>query len=219
MKRLLLFAIAIFSFAALKAQTVFERSKSIQDSVVQFYGVVMTADSLRGLPNASIAVVNKGRGTITNDQGVFSIAVMKGDHITFSSVGYKSKDIVVPSDLEGKDFSVIQLMIDDTAYLPATIIKPRPSRAQFERDFLNTPVPDDAYEIARQNTEESKRRFLVATLPADGREAVNYVMRENSKKLYYAGQTPPMNVLNPFAWSEFIKAWKRGDFKSTNANY
>src|ERR1700712_1267553 len=115
MKRLLLFAIAIFSFAASKAQSIFDRSKAIQDSVVQFYGVVMTADSLRGLPNASIAVVNKGRGTITNDQGVFSIAVMKGDHITFSSVGYKSKDIVVPSNLEGKDFSVIQLMIDDTA--------------------------------------------------------------------------------------------------------
>jgi hypothetical protein len=219
MKRLLLFAVAICWLAAPKAQTIFDQSKAIQDSVVQFYGVVMTADSLRGLPNASIAVINKGRGTITNDQGVFSIAVMKGDHITFSSVGYKSKDIVVPSNLEGRDFSVIQLMVDDTAYLPATIIKPRPSRAQFERDFLNTPVPDDAYEVARQNNDESKRRFLVATLPADGREAVNYVMRENSKKLYYAGQTPPINLLNPFAWSEFIKAWKRGDFKSTNANY
>ena len=22
------------------------------------------------------------------------------------------------------------------------------------------------------------------------------------------------NILNPFAWAEFVKAWKRGDFKS-----
>ena len=25
---------------------------------------------------------------------------------------------------------------------------------------------------------------------------------------------PPQNIFNPFAWAEFIKAWKRGDFKS-----
>ena len=32
-------------------------------------------------------------------------------------------------------------------------------------------------------------------------------------KTYYAGQIPPMNIFNPFAWAEFVKAWKRGDFK------
>jgi hypothetical protein len=35
-------------------------------------------------------------------------------------------------------------------YLAATIIKSRPSREQFERDFLNTVVPDDQLEIARK---------------------------------------------------------------------
>src|ERR1700710_2321495 len=153
MKRLLLFAIIILSFATSKAQMIFDRSKSIQDSVIQLYGVVMTADSLQGLPNASIVVVNKGRGTITNEQGVFRIAVMKGDQISFSSIGFKKKVLIVPSDLVGNEYSVIQLLIDDTAYLPATIIRPRPSRAQFERDFINTTVPDDAYEKVGQNTE------------------------------------------------------------------
>jgi hypothetical protein len=106
------------------------------------------------------------------------------------------------------------LLVTDTAYLPATILKPRPSRAQFERDFLNTPVADDQYEIARQNTSEAKRRVLMRVLPQDGREAVANQLRQTSNRTYYAGQTPPMNILNPFAWSEFIKAWKRGDFKS-----
>ncbi|HNE92704.1 MAG TPA: carboxypeptidase-like regulatory domain-containing protein, partial [Chitinophagaceae bacterium] len=31
-----------------------------QDSVVQLYGVIMSADSLRAISNASIIVVNKG---------------------------------------------------------------------------------------------------------------------------------------------------------------
>ncbi len=49
----------------------------------------MTADSLRAIEAASIIVENKGRGTLTNEQGVFSIAVLKGDEIRFSCVGFR----------------------------------------------------------------------------------------------------------------------------------
>ena len=190
-----------------------QNQQTSKDSVVQLYGVVMTADSLRAVPSASIIVVDRGRGTITNNDGVFSIAVLKGDKITFSSIGFKDKTIEIPANLKENQYSVIQLLINDTAYLPATILRPRPSREQFERDFINTPVADDAYEIARQNTDEAKRRILIASLPADGREAVNYQMRQQANKYYYAGQLPPMNILNPLAWADFIKSWKRGDYK------
>ncbi|MCU0322800.1 MAG: hypothetical protein MUE72_10305 [Chitinophagaceae bacterium] len=78
---------------------------------------------------------------------------------------------------------------------------------------MNSSIPDDAYEIARQNTDEAKRRILINSLPADGREAVNYQMRQQANKYYYAGQIPPMNILNPLAWADFIKSWKRGDYK------
>lgn len=184
-----------------------------RDSVVQLYGVVMTADSLQGIPSASIIVEGKGRGTITNPDGVFSIAVLKGDRITFSCIGFKNRTIDIPANLTENQYSVIQLLISDTAYLPATILKPRPTREQFERDFLNTKVPDDLYETARKNTEEAQRRLLINSLPADGREAVNYQLRQQATKYYYAGQVPPNNILNPAAWADFIKSWKRGDFK------
>ncbi|MEP6674945.1 MAG: carboxypeptidase-like regulatory domain-containing protein [Ferruginibacter sp.] len=187
--------------------------QGFRDSVVQLYGVVMTADSLKGLPSVSVVVKGTGRGTISNDQGVFSIVVLKGDQIEFTSVGFKPKLVNIPQNLEGNQFSVIQLMVTDTIYLPATIIKSRPSRQQFERDFLNTAVPDDKLAIAQKNTDDNTRRFLVATLPSDGREAASNYLRTTAAKTYYAGQTPPMNIFNPFAWSEFIKAWKRGDFK------
>ena len=54
----------------------------------------------------------------------------------------------------------------------------------------------------------------MATLPADGREAVKYQMQQQANKYYYSGQLPPMNILNPMAWADFIQAWKRGDFKN-----
>ena len=139
--------------------------------------------------------------------------VLKGDEIEFSSVGYKSKTITISKTLEGNLQSVIQLMTNDTVYLPATIIKSRPSRAQFERYFVNNPVPDDYITIARKNNDIATRRILVANLPSDGREASNQFLKQAGNKAYYAGQVPPQNIFNPFAWAEFIKAWKRGDFK------
>jgi hypothetical protein len=197
----------IFPFAA-KAQ--FENFK---DSVVQLYGVVMTADSLKGIPGVSVVVKGQNRGTITSDQGVFSIVVIKGDEIEFTSIGYKAKTVIIPSNLEGNQQSIVQLMVNDTIYLPATIIKPRPSRQQFERDFINTIVPDDNLSIARKNTDAATRRVLLSTLPADGREASNQYLKQYAQKSYYSGQVAPMNIFNPFAWNEFIKAWKRGDYK------
>jgi CarboxypepD_reg-like domain len=204
------FLILSLPFWSFKAQAQFE---SFKDSVVQLYGVVMTADSLRALPAVSVVVKGTGRGTITNNQGVFSIVVLKGDKVEFTSIGYKPKTAEIPRNIEGNQYSMIQLMVTDTVYLPATIIKARPTREQFERDFVNTPVPDDDIEIARQNNDETKRRILARTLPSDGREATNLNLKQGAQKMYYTGQTPPMNIFNPVAWGEFVKAWKRGDFK------
>ena len=210
MIRKLLYLIVLAFALPVSASAQFERMK---DSVVQLYGVVMTADSLQSVPSVSVMVRGQNRGTFTNDQGVFSIVVMKGDQIQFTSIGYKPKLIDVPRDIEGNQYSMIQLMVTDTVYLPATIIRPRPTKAQFERDFVNTDIPADNYEIARQNTEESKRRILARSLPSDGTEATNYNLKNSAARYYYAGQAPPQNNFNPFAWNEFIKSWKRGDYK------
>ncbi len=188
--------------------------ESMQDSIVQLYGVVMTADSLRGIPAVTVKVRNQNRGTYTNDQGVFSIVVLKGDVIEFTSVGFKAKSVPIPKNLDGNRFSIIQLMVVDTVYLPATIIKARPSREQFERDFVNTPVPADKIEIARQNTLTAQSRILMQSTPRDGGEAANMSLRNSARSTYYSGQFRPQPIFSPLAWAEFIQAWKRGDFKS-----
>ena len=191
----------------------FAQFENFKDSVVQLYGVVMTADSLQAIQGVSVMVKGQNRGTVSSEKGVFSIVVLKGDQVEFTSIGFKPKLVTIPKDLLGNQHSIIQLMVNDTVYLPATIIRPRISRQQFDRDFVNTKIPDDNITIARENNSEANRRLLMANLPSDGREASNRFMRQSAAKLYYSGQVAPMNIFNPFAWSEFIKAWKRGDFR------
>lgn len=196
--------------AATRAQAQFE---SVRDSVVQLYGIVMTADSLVGIPAVSITIKGQNRGTMTNAQGVFSIVVLKGDEVEFSHVSYKTKLVNIPLNLQGNQQSIVQLMVEDTVYLPATIIRPRPSPQQFERDFVNSKVPDDDIEIARQNNSAAKRRALMQITPSDGAGATAMQFRNMAQKASYTGQVPPMNIFNPAAWSEFIQSWKRGDYK------
>src|SRR3954451_6046289 len=101
----------IFTFLLFTATNVFSQNNNPQDSVVELYGIVMTADSLQAIPAASVIVENKLRGTFTNDHGVFSIVVLKGDLIRFSCIGYKDKEISIPTNLKGNQYSVIQLMV------------------------------------------------------------------------------------------------------------
>jgi hypothetical protein len=211
MKKVLLYSIIAFFIIPATAKAQFE---TVRDSVVQLYGIVMTADSLVGIPAVSVTIKGQNRGTITNNQGVFSIVVLKGDVIDFTHVSYKPKEITIPKTLEGNQYSVVQLMVADTVYLPATIIRPRPTPQQFARDFVNTKVNDDDIEVARKNTDAAKRRVLMKSVPGDGSEVTQIQFRNLANKASYAGQTPPMNIFNPAAWAEFIQAWKRGDFKN-----
>jgi hypothetical protein len=48
----------------------------------------------------------------------------------------------------------------------------------------------------------------------DGPMNYRNFIEKTTSKYYYAGQLPPNNLLNPFAWARFIKAWKDGKFKS-----
>ena len=210
MKRFLLFFVFTGCLFANKANAQFEAAR---DSVVQLYGIVMTADSLMGVSAVNVTVRGQNRGTMTNDQGVFSIVVLKGDIVEFTHVSYKPKSITIPRDIPGNQYSVVQLLIQDTVYLPATIIKQRPTPQQFERDFVKTEVPDDDIEVARQNTSAAKRRALLSTTSGDASEAASLQMRTAARSASYEGQLPPQNIFSPAAWGEIIKAWKRGDYK------
>src|ERR1700712_4893541 len=125
MKKILRYFLLASFFIPVAAKAQFGELK---DSVVQLYGVIMTADSLRGIPGVSVVIKGQNRGTQSSEEGVFSIVVMKGDQVEFTSIGYKPKLVTVPKDLQGNQYSVIQLLVTDTMYLPVTIIKPRPTR-------------------------------------------------------------------------------------------
>jgi hypothetical protein len=181
--------------------------------VLQLSGLVLTSDSLMGLPYATVLIKGTGRGTVTDYQGFFSMVVAKGDVIEFSSIGHRTNSFTVPDTLSLDRYSVIELLTRDTFYLPETQIFPWPTKEQFKQAFLSINVPDDDYERAKRNLDRERMKELGMAMKMDGKENADYYFRNESYKYYYYGQVPPMNIFNPLAWAKFIEAWKNGDFK------
>ena len=79
--------------------------------------------------------------------------------------------------------------------------------------FLKLQLPEDDIARAEKNMTRADNKERMAGLGMDGSLNYMYAMQQYQSKLYYAGQLPPNNLLNPIAWAKFIKAWKNGDFK------
>jgi hypothetical protein len=187
--------------------------------LVQFSGIVVTADSLRPVPFTSIRVEKTGKGTTTDYWGFFSVVVQKSDLITFSALGFRTVHFHIPDTLRENRYSLIQVMSSDTIMLSETVIYPWPTKEQFKQAFIKMAIPDDDEEIARKNLavmdmrDRDPKNYDPEKFGMNGGQNYrNYVDRQVDR-MYYAGQTMPNNLLNPIAWAKFIKAWKRGDFK------
>lgn len=189
------------------------------DNLIQVNGVIVTSDTLRTVADATIQVKNKNRGVESANTGVFSIVCFKGDTLEFSCIGFRSKEYVVSKDAKSQYITIIQPMIQDTFYLPETIVRPLPSREAFNYAFTHWRIPNDYYEKARRNTNSRVMAALAYTLPRDGRETQNRNMAQQAKDAVYYGQQQPMNLFNPLAWGQFFDAWKRGDFRKTDNTY
>jgi hypothetical protein len=187
--------------------------KADQD-LIQFSGIVISNDSLNPVPFASILIENNRRGTVSDIYGYFSFVAQKGDSVRFSAIGYRKARFVIPDTLTTSRYSLIQILEVDTVMLREATVYPWPSREQFRQAFLAASPPETDYERAQRNLLAAEMiARMDATMPS-GDETFKMAMNQYQSQLYYAGQAPPINLLNPLAWSQFIQAWKRGDFKS-----
>jgi hypothetical protein len=213
----------IFSFALpflvlVLTHTGFSQTLKNSD-LVQFSGVVVTGDSLRPVPFASIMIKSTYRGTISDYYGFFSFVAKMKDTVEFSAIGFKRAIFVIPDTLTDNRCSLIQMLKSDTINLPEARIFPWPTKEQFKEAFLSLRIPDDDLERAKKNLDPYKMSFIAENTPMDGSMNFRNQMLNQSSRLYYAGQLPPIQLLNPVAWAKFIEMWQEGAFKSKPNKY
>lgn len=181
--------------------------------LVQFTGIVVSGDSLVGVPYVIVRVKGTSHGTFTDYFGFFSFVAHQNDTIEFSCLGYRKARYVIPDTLKDNRYSLIQVLNVDTVNLPQANVFPWPSKEEFKQAFINLQLPDDDYTRAKKSLDKNNLDAIAVNLPADGGLTFKYAMNEQTSKLYYAGQLPQNTLLNPIAWAKFIQAWKSGAFK------
>ncbi len=198
-------------------------AQQLERKVVQFAGVVLSADTKEPVPYAQVMIKSENRGVLADVHGFFSIVVHESDLIIFRAVGYKKGQYAIPIDGEKENIAIVQLLVRDTIMLPIAQIYPWPSKESFKNAFLNLKVKDDDYTIAMKNLAKEEIKDIIRNDKAagtdfdrfkmDGSMNYRYFIDQQVSKLYYNGQLPPNNLLNPIAWSQFLKALQNGDLK------
>lgn len=188
---------------------------SAKKKLLQLSGkvVVFEADSLRGLPFASVIVRSKKTGAVTDYYGFFTLVASPGDVVEFVSLGYKDAQYIIPDTLKATHYSIVQVMRRDTIMLPTTTVYSWPTPDEFKTAFLKLNVPNDDLTRAQKNMAADEMRELVKGLSMDAQDNYLYSMQQQYQRMQYIGQYPPNNLLNPFAWAKFIKDLKAGKLK------
>ena len=182
---------------------------------IQLSGMVVTEEKNNPvkLPYVNIGVKGTSRGTYSNWDGFFSLVVEPGETLVFSFIGFKDAEYKVPDTLSSNRYTIIQIMYQDNVYLPETVIYPWPSKDNYRVEFLTMDVNSDILNRAQENLDKSVLASLYDRIPVDGKEASSQYFRQEAATHYYSGQYKPQNILNLFAWQQFIDSWKKGKFK------
>ena len=183
--------------------------------LIQFSGIVVSSDSLRPIPYASIANLTAKKVVLTDFYGFFSFVAEKGDNVEISALGFKKVYLKIPDSLKNNKYSLVQVLSQDTLKFEGVFLCPWQSYEQFKQEVINLKLPVDDMDRAMKNLALAKLKDKYQPMPNDGgMNFRNLVDQEVARRYYIGGQSQPISLLNPFAWAKFIKAWENGDFKN-----
>jgi len=203
MKKIIPLLLFLFAAAAAFAQ-------KQERPLVQFTGIVHNADST-GVIVPYVSIVNtsfKGEVGQSDYKGYFSFVVHEQDTIHFSSVGYASRDIVIPANVVSKSYTIKVLLKPQIVNLPVFRVFPWATTEEFTKDFLSMKIADDDLAIARKNLSNASIATLERTLPRDAGETGSFQDFHNGILNSHSTINP---LLDPFSWGSLIKQIADGD--------
>jgi hypothetical protein len=190
----------------------FLHAQNRHNQLIQFSGIVVSVDkdSVRKVPFASIILKSSLRGTISDYYGYFAFVAQPGDTIIFNALGFRENMYFIPDTLSTDKYSLVHVMLKDTTLMQEVTIYPWPSKEAFKKAFLDLNLPSTDLDRAKRNLILAEAKAHMQGMPMDAHANFINTMQQEYNRLYWAGQFPPDNLLNPLAWAQFLQAWKNG---------
>jgi len=176
--------------------------------IIQLSGIILGEDSVSGLPGVHVYVPKAGRGTTSNNVGFFSMAVVVGDSVVVSAIGYVRKHVIVP-DYPREYMTIVIEMSKDNTILPELIIHPFPTEEVFKQAVLALNVPMDDRGINQRNFNAELMALMMRTTPMDGNLNYRYYMDQYNQSINDRSTVRTNPFLNPFNWARFFRDLKQ----------
>ena len=214
MKRRITLTLAWVGLAWISSSDARSQTQPDAPQVVQVSGLVVTGDSLSPLPYCTVFRSRDRRGTMTDVRGFFSLPALEGDTLEFSSVGYVTHQAILPVGSEMGRINLVQPMGRDTVNMADAFVYPWPSKERFKQEFLALGLPNNGLDPAwDSNMDPIDMYDRLIEVGRDGQSTSTDVLSAQALQAGYAGQAPPVNLLNPVAWAKFLQALRDGDLK------
>lgn len=177
--------------------------------VIQFWGIVTTEDTVRGIQGAHVYVPKGGQGTTTNYVGYFSFPIREGDSVVVSAVGFQKTYVIVP-EIEDDSYYEIITMKEDTTYLPELEILPFPTEEMFKEAVLAYRLPNQGdLNNMDSNLDPAILAQIYRNMPMDGSMNHRYFTQQQAVYLHDAYGPRYNPLFNPFAWADLFKSFKK----------
>ncbi len=191
-----------------------------QRKLVQFSGVIHNADTNVVVPYVTVRNASYQSQTFTaNHQGYFSFVAHVGDTIQFSSVGYRSMQLVIPPVSEDKYTAMVR-MTAEIKELPVVTPYPWASIDEFNMAFMSLEIADDDIVVAKRNLSPESLAALAAVTPRSADEIQNFTATQNHIGLTNRAVNQRMAnpLLSPFAWGNLIRQISEGNKSRSRSN-
>lgn len=189
---------------------VYGQENSSQDKrIIQLTGVIFTPDSSSVIPGVHIYVPTAGRGTTTNPYGFFSMPVLEGDSVIFSSVGFKRQYYIVPEHDEDNSLKLVFTMEEDITFLSEVEVFPYPTEEMFKAALVSMELPDQRkYNNLNAWVSASYMKTDYQRITPEI-AAQKYYQQMYGRDYQDSYMLPANNLLNPYSWANFIKSLKK----------
>jgi len=128
-------AILIVGLASAKAQQ--------RTPVVQLSGVVVNADSSAGLPGIAVYVAGTNRGTVSKQNGFFTLPVLAGDTVIFQALGFEKQYIIIPETNTPENFTTSIRLKQLANVLPEVRVIPWITQQDFKVAVRDLKLPEE----------------------------------------------------------------------------
>lgn len=176
------------------------------NKLVQVSGIVTDVDSNAVVPYVTITNISeKGQKHAANYQGYYSLIARPGDTLVYSAIGFSSKTLVLPEQINDNKYTAMVCLKSEIIYLPALRVNPWATVEEFNKDFLTLKIADDDMALAQKNLSRQTVLNLAVTLPRSSEEIISSNFRYNFDRMVNVNMRQTYPFLNPFVWGKLIQ--------------